>query len=150
MSECRCEVVPYNHDDLWCHQVAGGVNFAAVSMALALIESFQITVEFPDVDFVPFFAERCRQLFGGGLEREPDPEYSYSYDEEYWHGGFSSHEEALAEGLSDLCEGRSTIYTARTVRREDGDYGEPEDYGFSYFVDTYDVREHDVPQDDDT
>lgn len=121
------------------------VNFAAVSMALALVESFQITVEFPDVDFVPFFAERCRQLFGGSLE--PD-EYSYSYDEEYWHGGFSSHEEALAEGLSDTCEERSTIYTARTVQRDDEDYGDPEDYGFSYFVDTHDVREHDVPHDD--
>lgn len=119
------------------------VNFAAVSMALALVESFQITVEFPDVDFVPFFAERCRQLFGGSLE---PAEYSYSYDEEYWHGGFSSHEDALAEGLSDLCEERTTIYTARTVRRD----VDADDYeGDGYPIDTYDVREHDVPEDEE-
>ena len=72
-------------------------------------------------------------------------EYSYSYDEEYWHGGFSSHEDALAEGLSDLCEERSTIYTARTVRRD----VDADDYeGDGYPIDTYDIREHDVPDDD--
>lgn len=123
-----------------CADWSTSVDFAAVSMALALLESFQITVEFPDVDFVPFFAERCRQLFGGSLE--PD-EYSYSYDEEYWHGGFSSHEDALAEGLSDICEERSTIYTARTVRCEND-----EECDDGYPIDTYDVREHDVPHDD--